>query len=314
MHNTAENLYMHFDRDQWASLRNMKPMSLTAEEVQKLRGINDELSIDEVRDIYMPLARLLGYHLSARLNRQSALMGFLNQSEQHIPFIVSVTGSVSVGKTTSSRVLQALMSHWEENLKVALVTTDGFLYPNAVLEEKGLMLKKGFPQSYDTRRLLQFVMDVKSGNRHLQVPKYSHQIYDIIPGEYDEIDLPDVVILEGLNVLQSSLDYPYADKSYLFVSDFVDFSIYVDADETLLEEWFMSRFQKLRATAFTDPGSYFAHYAGMSLDEAMKIARTAWREINLVNLRQNIYPTRCRADLILHKGSKHLVDWVQLRK
>ncbi|MDP4272494.1 MAG: type I pantothenate kinase, partial [Bacteroidota bacterium] len=298
----------------WASLRNMQPMSLTAEEVQKLRGINDELSIDEVRDIYMPLARLLNYYLNARLNRQSALMQFLNQQEQHIPFIISVGGSVSVGKTTSSRVLQALLSHWKENLKVVLVTTDGFLYPNAVLEEKGLMMKKGFPQSYDTHRLLQFVMDVKSGKSHLQAPRYSHKIYDVVPDEFQEVDRPDILILEGLNVLQSTLDAPHPDQSHAFVSDFVDFSIYVDADEALLEEWFLSRFLKLRETAFTDPDSFFVNYSKLPVDESINIARTAWRDINLVNLRQHILPTRYRASLILHKNADHLVDYVQLRK
>jgi type I pantothenate kinase len=310
----SENLYMHFDRDRWASLRNMQPMSLTAEEVEKLRGINDELSIDEVRDIYMPLARLLTYHLNARLNRQSTLMQFLNREEQHIPFIISISGSVSVGKTTSSRVLQALLSHWIENLKVVLVTTDGFLYPNAVLEEKGLMLQKGFPQSYDTHRLLQFVMDVKSGKPHLKTPKYSHKIYDVIPDEFHEVDRPDILILEGLNVLQSNLDAPHSERSHLFVSDFVDFSIYVDADEALLEDWFISRFLKLRETAFTDPDSFFVSYSKVPVDEAIEIARTAWREINLINLRKHILPTRDRANLILHKSADHLVDYVRLRK
>lgn len=314
MTRSSENLYMQFDRDRWASLRNMQPMSLTAEEVQKLRGINDELSIDEVRDIYMPLARLLNYYLNARLNRQSTLMQFLNQQEQHIPFIISISGSVSVGKTTSSRVLQALLSHWKENLKVVLVTTDGFLYPNAVLEKKGLMLKKGFPQSYDTHRLLQFVMDVKSGKSHLQAPKYSHKIYDVVPDEFQEVDRPDILILEGLNVLQSNLDAPHPDQSHAFVSDFVDFSIYVDADEALLEEWFISRFLKLRETAFTDPDSFFVNYSKLPVDEAIKIALTAWRDINLVNLRKHILPTRYRASLILHKNADHIVDYVQLRK
>ncbi len=314
MNVSSESPYLYFNREQWASLRESEPMTLTQEEVEKLRGINDELSIDEVRDIYLPLSRLLNYYLNARHNRQSVLMKFLNQKEQHIPFIISVAGSVSVGKSTSSRVLQALLSHWKESLKVALVTTDGFLYPNAVLEEKGLTLKKGFPQSYDTRKLLQFVIDIKSGKQHLKAPKYSHMIYDIVPDEYYEINQPDILILEGLNVLQSSSDYPHSGKSHAFVSDFVDFSIYVDAEESQLEEWFISRFLKLREGAFTDPNSYFVHYSKLTKEEAVKTARTIWREINLVNLRQNILPTRDRANLILHKGDEHMIDYVKLRK
>lgn len=311
---SSESPYLQFDRRQWASLRDAEPMTLTGEEVEKLRGINDELSIDEVTDIYLPLSRLLNYYLNARLDRQAILMKFLGQERQHIPFIISVAGSVSVGKSTSSRVLQALLSHWKESLKVALVTTDGFLYPNAVLEEKGLMLRKGFPQSYDTRKLLQFVMDVKSGKRHLEAPKYSHKIYDVMPDEYHEIDKPDILILEGLNVLQSNRDYPSSGKSHVFVSDFVDFSIYVDAEEDQLEKWFISRFLKLRDGAFSDPESYFVHYSELPVDEAIKTARTIWREINLVNLRQNILPTRDRASLILHKGPDHIIDSVRLRK
>lgn len=231
-----------------------------------------------------------------------------------MPFIISVAGSVSVGKSTSARVLQALLSHWKEELKVELVTTDGFLYPNSVLRKKGLMLKKGFPQSYNTKRLLQFVMDVKSGKRHLKTPKYSHLIYDVIPDEYDEIDQPDILILEGLNVLQSSRDYPSIGRTHAFVSDFVDFSIYVDAEEEMLESWFVSRFLKLRESAFSDPKSYFTNFAKLSDEEAIANAQTIWREINLVNLRQNILPTRDRASLILHKGESHIIDSVRLRK
>ncbi len=311
---SSESPYLQFNREQWASLRDSEPMTLTQEEVEKLRGINDELSIDEVRDIYLPLSRLLNYYLNARHNRQSVLMKFLKQEEQHIPFIISIAGSVSVGKSTSSRVLQALLSHWKESLKVALVTTDGFLHPNSVLEEKGLMLKKGFPQSYDTRKLLQFVMDIKSGKRHLQAPKYSHLIYDVIPDQYYEIDQPDILILEGLNVLQSSSDYPHSAKFHAFVSDFVDFSIYVDAEEELLEEWYISRFLKLRESAFSSPDSYFVNYSRLTIEEAIQTAKTVWREINLQNLRQNIFPTRDRANLILHKGAEHIIDSVKLRK
>ena len=311
---SSESPYLFFNREQWASLRDSEPMTLTPEEVEKLRGINDELLIDEVRDIYLPLSRLLNYYLNARLSRQTVLMKFLKQERQHIPFIISVAGSVSVGKSTSSRVLQALLSHWKESLRVALVTTDGFLYPNKVLEEKGLMFRKGFPESYNTRLLLQFVQDVKSGKSHLKAPKYSHLIYDVVPDEYYEINKPDILILEGLNVLQSSRDYPLSGKSHTFVSDFVDFSIYVDADEKHLEEWYISRFLKLRESAFSNPDSYFTSYSQLSVDEVTKIAQTVWREINLKNLRQNVLPTRERASLILHKGREHLIDAVRLRK
>lgn len=311
---SSESPYLSFDRKKWASLRDSEPMTLTPEEVEKLKGINDELSMEEVRDIYLPLSRLLNYYLSARLNRQAVLRKFLKHEDMHIPFIIGVSGSVSVGKSTCSRVLQALLSHWKESMKVDLVTTDGFLYPNAILEEKGLMLKKGFPESYDTKRLLQFVMDLKSGKRYLKAPKYSHLIYDIVPDDFYEIDQPDILILEGLNVLQSSKDYPNTGRSTAFVSDYVDFSIYVDAEQQQLEDWYISRFMKLRESAFSDPRSYFVSYSLLDDDEAVTTARDIWRAINLKNLTKNILPTRERASLILHKGANHIIDSVKLRK
>lgn len=310
---TPVSPYMLFNREQWAALRDSEPMTLTYEELLELQGIDDKLSIDEVEEIYLPLSRLLSYYINARTSRQSVLMKFLKQKSQKIPFIIGIAGSVSVGKSTTARVLQALLNRWKENTRVALVTTDGFLYPNAVLEEKGIMLKKGFPQSYDVKKLISFVTDIKSGKKEVKVPKYSHLIYDIIPNEYQTISQPDILILEGLNVLQSGID-SLREKPRIFVSDYVDFSIYVDADEDKLEEWYISRFMKFRKGAFTDPKSYFRNFALLSEKEAIKTSKTIWREINRKNLRENILPTRERASLVLHKSEGHAVDYVRLRK
>jgi len=307
--------YMLFDRDKWAELRKSEPMTLTDSEIQRLKGINEELSINEVRDVYLPLSRLLNYYVSSTKSRQTVMMNFLHEDVQKIPFIIGIAGSVSVGKSTSSRVLQALLSRWKENNKVALVTTDGFLYPNAILEEKNLMLKKGFPESYDIQLLLRFVRDIKSGKTEVRAPKYSHLIYDIVPDEQIVISPPpDILILEGLNVLQNRMDYPQQNKPAIFVSDFIDFSIYVDAEENYLEEWFLTRFMKLRETAFNNPESYFYSVTKIAEQEAKTMALDVWREINSKNLHKNILPTRERAHLILHKGKNHLVDYVKLRK
>ena len=307
--------FLFFERDKWAELRKSEPMTLTEEEIQQLRGINEELSINDVRDIYLPLSRLLNYYVNSTKSRQAIMMSFLHEELQKIPFIIGIAGSVSVGKSTVSRVLQALLSRWKENNKVALVTTDGFLFPNAILEERNLMSKKGFPESYDIHRLLRFVSDIKSGKKEVRAPKYSHLIYDIVPDEQIVISpQPDILILEGLNVLQNRMDYPQHNKPTTFVSDFLDFSIYVDADENCLEEWFLTRFMKFRETAFNDPKSYFYSVSKISEQEAEEMAVNVWREINSKNLYKNILPTRERAHLILHKGNNHRVDYVKLRK
>jgi type I pantothenate kinase len=312
---TSGSPYLLFDRNKWAELRNSEPMTLTAGEIHQLKGINEELSIEEVRDIYLPLSRLLNYYVSSTKSRQAVMMNFLHEKLQKIPFIIGVAGSVSVGKSTSSRVLQALLSRWKENNRVALITTDGFLYPNAVLEEKNLMNKKGFPESYDIHKLLRFVSDIKSGKTEVRAPKYSHLIYDIIPDKQIVMTPPpDILILEGLNVLQNRLDYPQKNNPATFVSDFLDFSIYVDAEEHYLEEWFLNRFMKFRETAFNDSQSYFYSVTKLSEQEAIAMALDVWKEINSKNLHKNILPTRERAHLILHKGENHKVDYVKLRK
>lgn len=304
--------YMQFSRQEWASLRNAEPMTLTPEELTSLQGINEDLSIDEVSEIYLPLSRLLNYYINNSFSRQAVLAKFLGKT-QKIPYVIGIAGSVAVGKSTTARVLQALLSRWPEHRKVALVTTDGFLYPNKYLEDRGIMNKKGFPQSYDIKRLINFVADVKSGQSQVKAPVYSHLVYDIVDNEEIIIDSPDILILEGLNVLQGTLNFTQ-NTNRVFVSDYVDFSIYVDADLSLLHDWYVNRFLKFRAGAFSDPNSYFNHYSQLPEQEAINIANRLWREINELNLIENILPTRERASLILTKGKNHKVDCVQLRK
>jgi len=306
--------YLVFEREKWAALRKSEPMTLTEAEILNLKGILEELSIEEVRDIYLPLSRLLNNYVNSTISRSAAMMKFLNERFEKIPFIIGVAGSVSVGKSTVSRVLQALLSRWKENFSVALVTTDGFLYPNAVLEAKGIMDRKGFPESYDIRRLVSFVSDVKSGKKNVSAPVYSHLQYDILPDQKIVLHPnPDILIIEGLNVLQSRADYPQGTPS-VFVSDFLDFSIYVDAEEKQLEDWFLTRFMKLRETAFNDPGSFFYQVTKLSEQQAIDMAMDVWRQTNSLNLHKNILPTRERASLILHKSENHKVDFVKLRK
>ena len=303
---------MQFSRKEWASLRNAEPMTLTPGELVSLQGINEDLSMDEVSEIYLPLSRLLNFYISNSFSRQAVLSKFLGKS-QKIPYIIGIAGSVAVGKSTTARVLQALLTRWPEHRKVALVTTDGFLYPNKCLEERGIMNKKGFPQSYNLKKLINFVADIKSGQAEVKAPVYSHLVYDIVENEEIVIDSPDILILEGLNVLQGAINYTQA-HNRVFVSDYVDFSIYVDADLSLLHQWYVNRFLKFRAGAFSDPNSYFKHYSKLPEQEAISIANRLWRDINELNLVENILPTRERASLILTKGEDHKVDYVQLRK
>lgn len=302
--------FLSFDRQRWAELRKSVPLTLTEQDLKPLLGINEELSLDEVRTIYLPLVRLINYYIDENIRRQNVLRRFLGGQNTKVPYIISIAGSVAVGKSTSARILQSLLSHWPQQRKVDLITTDGFLHPLAYLQEHNLLHKKGFPISYNTPKLIRFLADIKSGKPNVTAPIYSHLTYDIIPDQFNVIDQPDILILEGLNVLQPNRNQ----SNELFVSDFVDFSIYVDAEEDLLKEWYIHRFLKFRQSAFTDPNSYFKHYANLSEQEAVTTAGKIWDEINGLNLKENILPTRERADLILKKGANHEVELVTLRK
>jgi type I pantothenate kinase len=303
--------YLNFGRDEWADLRAATPLTLNAQDLESLRGINEDIQLDEVAAIYLPLTRLLNLYVSATQKLHKVSGQFLGTTSPKVPYIIGIAGSVAVGKSTFARVLQALLARWPDHPKVDLVTTDGFLYPNKILDERGLMNRKGFPESYDTRRLLQFLRELKSGAATAQAPVYSHVVYDIIAGETVEVSQPDILILEGLNVLQ--IGGPL-DTATEFVSDYFDFSIYIDADEPHIEEWYVQRFLKLRETVFQSPDSFFRHYADLSHDEAVDTAKFIWREINGKNLRENIAPTKARAALQLRKGPDHRVTEVSLRR
>jgi type I pantothenate kinase len=305
--------YRVFSREEWAARRDGTPMTLTPGEIVHLQALNDKLSMKEVEEIYLPISRLLALYVEAAQQLFGGMQKFLGASDGKMPYIIGVAGSVAVGKSTTARVLQALLARWPNVPKVSLLTTDGFLFPNAVLEKEGLMEKKGFPESYDLPALLRFLNDIKAGKRKVRAPVYSHVSYDVIPGETIEVDRPDILIVEGLNVLQTGRP-PKDGKAIPYVSDFFDFSVYIDADETVLERWYVERFRALRSTAFRDPLSYFHRYSQVSDDEAEKIALSIWSRINLVNLRENILPTRQRASLILRKGADHRVESVALRK
>src|SRR4030088_1981112 len=303
--------YRVFTRAAWAALREDTPMTLRAEEVTRLRSMHDRLDMSEVEEIYLPLSRLLSMYVAATQRLFRVQQRFLGTEDAKMPYIIGIGGSVAVGKSTTARVLQALLARWPNVPKVDLITTDGFLYPNAILERENLMDRKGFPESYDLPALLRFLTDVKAGRRPTRAPIYSHLVYDVVPNHWVEIDRPEILIVEGRNVLQAGR-LPKDGEAIPFVSDFFDFSVYLDADLDVLKSWYVDRFLTLRGTAFRDPKSYFHRYSRLSDEEAIATATSIWDRINLVNLNENILPTRQRAHLILSKSASHLVEEVAL--
>lgn len=300
--------FERFDRQEWAALRAQTPLTIREKDLEALRGINDQLDLDEVTAVYLPLTRLLNLYVSATQSLHRVSTTFLGTIAPKLPYIIGVAGSVAVGKSTLARLLQALLSRWPEHPRVELITTDGFLFPNAELEARGIMDRKGFPESYDTQSLLSFLRAVKSGEPEVTAPIYSHVIYDVLPDRHEIVHQPDILILEGLNVLQVD---SYANE---FVSDYFDFSIYLDADESLIESWFIERFHALRRTVFQDPQSFFKHFADLTDEQATMLAGQIWESINGRNLRENIAPTKGRASLVIEKGADHRVTDVFLRK
>ncbi|GAB2939898.1 type I pantothenate kinase [Streptomyces mayteni] len=307
-HTSPPTPYVDLGRDEWRALRDRTPLPLTAEEVERLRGLGDVIDLDEVTEIYLPLSRLLNLYVGATEQLRGAVSTFLGGPQPTTPFVLAVAGSVAVGKSTVARLLRTLLARWPEHPRVELVTTDGFLYPNAELERRGLMARKGFPESYDRRALTRFVASVKAGQAEVSAPVYSHHVYDIVPGERLTVRRPDILIVEGLNVLQP------APPGRLGLADHFDFSLYVDARTSDIREWYLHRFRELRATAFRDPSSYFSRYAGVPEETALAYAERNWRLINEPNLVENIAPTKGRATLVLQKDHTHAVRKVRLRK
>lgn len=309
----AASLFLDFDRESWRSLVDVTPLPLTAMEIDRLRGLGDPLDVDEVQTVYQPLSRLLNLYVGAAQQLWSAQRGFLGWQPSQVPFVIAVAGSVAVGKSTTSRLLTALLARWPHHPRVELVTTDGFLLPNATLVERDLLLRKGFPDSYDRRSLVRFLARLKAGERNVPVPVYSHHTYDIVPGEFQVVDQPDILVLEGLNVLQHGLTRDGRTPRVL-LSDFIDFSVYVDAHETDIRRWYVERFLSLRETSFNRPGSYFQRYAELPAALASQVAAEIWATVNGPNLEQNISPTRSRARLVLQKDSDHSVRRIRLRR
>lgn len=306
--------YHHFTANEWAKFRADTPLTLTSDEIARLRSLDDPINIDEVRQIYLSLSRLLSTHVEASQQLFRQRNRFLTLPDvSKTPFIIGIAGSVAVGKSTTARVLKELLARWPSSPKVDLITTDGFLYPNAALQREGLMQRKGFPESYDVGQILRFLSAIKAGEPNVKAPQYSHLTYDVLPDAHTLVDRPDILIFEGINVLQSR-PLPADGKIVPIVSDFFDFSIYIDADEEQIHQWYVQRFMKLRETAFRDPTSFFKKYAAIDTDAALAVAEGLWENINLKNLRQNIIPTRPRADIILRKSRNHFIETVSLRK
>lgn len=310
---TEFSAYVVFDRDEWAALRASTPLTLSESDLTALRSTHEHLSIDEVVQVYLPLSRLLNLHFRSARALSGVKDEFLGRLVGRRPYVIGIAGSVAVGKSTFARVLQALLARWPDHPSVALVTTDGFLYPNATLLERGLMKRKGFPESYDRRRMIQFLADIKAGVAQVSAPVYSHQGYDIVPDAQALVASPDVLIFEGLNVLQTATVEGGRAPSTI-VSDFFDFSLYLDADEAHIQEWYVARFQRLQRTVFQDPKSYFHHYKDLDAAQSREVALGIWRDINLANLRENILPSRERAHVVLRKRADHLIGEVWLRQ
>lgn len=306
--------YDLFTRIQWAKLHFSTPLPLSEDELQKLRGINEKISLQEVSHIFLPLSKLLNLYVTAEQRLSATTASFLGALPQRVPYIIGIAGSVAVGKSTTARIVQALLARWPNHPRVDLVTTDGFLYPNRILQERGIMNRKGFPESYDTKRLIQFLADIKSGCSHVTAPVYSHLYYDIMPGREQVVNQPDILILEGLNVLQPPIQGTSGYIPAVAVSDFFDFSVYIDAKQEYIRTWYIDRFKVLRHTAFQKPESFFHRYASLTEDEAQTVADEIWTSINEPNLLENILPTRERARLIMEKGADHSVQRVLLRK
>jgi type I pantothenate kinase len=305
--------FIELTRAQWQRRRDQTPLTLTARDVERLRGVNDPVSIHEVEAIYLPLSRLLSLHVAAVQELHATTGTFLGRKTPKVPYVIGIAGSVAVGKSTFARLLQVLLARWPGHPRVDLVTTDGFLFPNRILRARGLMQRKGFPESYDLRRLVRFLADVKSGTPAVEAPVYDHLTYDVLPGRRQVVRQPDILILEGLGVLHTGLAQPVRGPQ-VFVSDFFDFSIYVDAEERNIRRWFIERFLTFRKTAFRDPKSFFRQFAELSARDARRVAGEVWQEINGRNLRENILPTRARANLILVKDGNHRVDRVLMRR